>query len=232
MATWRHGSVRRAVPHSFSTNIRFHRMLRRSFIGTMAIALLGSQVLFAEGRAATGGSPSDFIRYLGDQAVAVLQQPGLTLEQREARFRELLSTGFDMSTIGRLVMGNDWRKASPEQQADYLELFNEFILRSYSSRFGGYAGERLNVVAERAAGQEDVLVTTRIDRPSGPPINADWRVRVIKDQYRIIDVMVEGISMVVTQRSEFASVINKSGIDGLIEILRARNDKLGATAGR
>ncbi len=207
-------------------------MFRRALLGFFVYALLGTGVFYTPGQAATGSSPSDFIRYLGEQAVAVLQQPGLTLEQREARFRELLGTGFDMNTIGRLVMGNDWRKASPEQQADYLELFNEYILRAYSARFGGYAGERLSVIAERPAGQEDVLVTTRIDRPSGPPINADWRVRVIKDQYRIIDVMVEGISMVMTQRSEFATVINKSGVDGLIEILRARNDKLGATAGR
>jgi len=205
-------------------------MSRRVLIGLLVFVLFGFRAFYATGQAATGNTPSDFIRYLGDQAITVLQLPGLTLEQRETRFRDLLATGFDMEFIGRFVMGNDWRKASPEQRADYLDLFNEYVLRAYSARFGGYAGERLNVVAERPAGQQDVLVTTRIDRPSGPPINADWRVRVIEDQYRIIDVMVEGISMVMTQRSEFASVINKSGVDGLIEILRARNDKLGATA--
>jgi phospholipid transport system substrate-binding protein len=207
-------------------------MSRRIIIALLALLLLGSRAFYATGQAATGNTPSDFIRYLGEQAVAVLQQPGTTLEQRETRFRELLAAGFDMEFIGRFVMGNDWRKASPEQRADYLDLFNEYVLRTYSARFGGYAGERLNVVSERPAGQQDVLVATRIDRPSGPPINAEWRVRVIESQFRIIDVAVEGISMVMTQRSEFATVINKSGVDGLIEILRARNDKLGATAGR
>lgn len=175
-------------------------------------------------------SPSEFIRHLGDQAVSVLRSPGTNIDQREARFRQLLASGFDMNFIGRFVMGRYWNRATPEQRGDYLNLFNEYILRTYSARFGGYAGETLNVVTERPAGKQDVLVSTRIERPSGPPINADWRIRVIDGQYKIIDVMVEGISMAITQKSEFSTVIQRNGIDGLIEILRARTDKMGATA--
>ena len=81
-------------------------MSRRFFLALMVFALLGFRPFLATGQAATGNTPSDFIRYLGDQAIAVLQQPGTTLEQRETRFRELLATGFDMEFIGRFVMGN------------------------------------------------------------------------------------------------------------------------------
>ena len=71
---------------------------------------------------------------------------------------------------------------------------------------------------------------TRIDRPAGPPIMADWRVRIIDKQYRIIDVSVEGVSMAVTQRSEFNAVIQNSGIEGLMEALRARTTMYQAKA--
>ena len=83
---------------------------------------------------------------------------------------------------------------------------------------------------ERPAGAKDVVVSTRIERPSGPPITAEWRVRVTDGRLRIIDVSIEGVSMVVTQRSEFASVIQRNGVEGLIEVLRARTTKMSITA--
>ncbi len=82
------------------------------------------------------------------------------------------------------------------------------------------------MVSERPTGAKDVVVSTRIDRPSGPPIAAEWRVRATDNRLRIIDVSVEGVSMVVTQRSEFASVIQRNGVEGLIEVLRAHTTKM------
>jgi phospholipid transport system substrate-binding protein len=73
------------------------------------------------------------------------------------------------------------------------------------------------------------MVSTRIDRPSGPPVEAQWRVRDNAGQPRIIDVMVAGISMVTTQRDEFAAVVQRQKVAGLIEVLRARTSKLPAT---
>ena len=167
---------------------------------------------------------------MGDQAIQVLQTPDLTLEQREGRFRAILRQGFDVDFIGRFVIGNHWRKASAQQKADYQQLFAEYIVQIYAGRFGGYAGEKLTIAEEKPAGKKDVVVRTRIDRPSGSPINADWRVRVTDGRYRIIDVIVQGVSMVMTHRQEFAALIKRNGVDGLIQLLHARVDKLPATA--
>lgn len=199
--------------------------LRRSIL-LFAIVVAVSA---ASGAGAVQGA-AQFIRQLGDEAVATLQAPNLTLDQREARFRGLLAEGFDLAFIGRFVLGRYWRAASPEQQSDYLALFSEFVVQVYSTRFGGYVGQTLTITGGREAGDKDVIVRTRIDRPSGPPIVADWRVRITGNQYRIIDVMVEGISMAVTQRSEFASVVRRDGIEGLLAVLRARTTKMPATA--
>ncbi len=173
---------------------------------------------------------SGFVQNLGDQAMGVLQDDGGTLAQRETQFRIILVEGFDLKLIGRFVLGDYWRKASEDQRENYLRAFGEFIVRKYSAMLGGYSEEKMTVVSEQAAGEKDIIVRTRIDRPSGPPIEADWRVRGQGGKQRIIDVMVEGISMAVTQRAEFRSVVRRHGIDGLIQILDAQSSKLSATA--
>ncbi len=193
----------------------------------LVVAMFGANAIVQA--AAESGGASRFIRDLGDQAIQVLQTPGLTLEQREGRFRDILRQGFNVDFIGRFVIGNHWRKASAQQKADYQQLFGEYILQTYASRFGGYAGERLAIAEEKPAGKTDVVVRTRIDRPSGSPINADWRVRVTDGRYGIIDVMVQGVSMALTHRQEFSGLIKKNGLDGLIQLLSARVGKLPAT---
>ena len=179
---------------------------------------------------ATEDDAARFIHQLGNRAIETLRTSDLTLDQREAQFRGLLREGFDLAFIGRFVLGKYWRAATPEQQEDYLALFGEYVVQTYSARLGGYSGETMTVVSARQASEKDFVVRTQIDRPSGPPVVAEWRVRTTGGGYRRIDVMVEGISMAVTQRSEFASVVQRDGIDGLLVILRARTTKIPATA--
>jgi phospholipid transport system substrate-binding protein len=100
-------------------------------------------------------------------------------------------------------------------------VFGEYVLKTYSVRLGRYAGATMTILSERPAGAKDVVVSTRIVRPSGAPIATEWRVRTTGGRYRVIDIMVEGVSMVVTQRSEFAAVIRRYRLQGLIEVLRA-----------
>ncbi len=203
-------------------------MTRRLFLSTIVGLWIGLGSFAVA--AVQPGAASELIRRLGEQAIAALGAPGASLEAREARFRSLLSEGFDLAFIGRFVLGRYWRQATPEQRSDYLALFGEYVLKTYSARLGGYAGESMTILSERPAGTKDVVVSTRILRPSGPPIEAAWRVRRIGGRYRIIDIMVEGVSMVVTQRSEFAAVVQRHGLQGLIEVLRARTTKLPAVA--
>ena len=173
---------------------------------------------------------AEFINRLGNQAIETLRATDLTLDQREARFRSLLSQGFDLRFMGRFVLGRYWRAATPDQRTDYLRLYGEFLLKTYSARLGGYSGETMTVTGARQVSDKDIIVSTNLNRPSGPSIAANWRVRKIDGQFRIIDIMIEGVSMAVTQRSEFASVVKRDGIDGLLTILRARTTKISATA--
>ena len=204
------------------------KFLRGAFLS--GVVLFYPNLLQAAATSQTIDGSAAFIRDLATQAIGILRSNSGHIEAREAQFRKLLSAGFDMPFIARFVLGKHWRKATPQQRADYQALFTEFILQSYSRRMGGYSGETFTVSGARAAGKKDVLVRTQIDRAGGLAIKAEWRVRPKDGRYRIIDIMVEGVSMAVTQRSEFNAVVRQHGMQGLLQILRARTEKFGVAS--
>jgi phospholipid transport system substrate-binding protein len=124
--------------------------------------------------------------------------------------------------VARLILGRHWRTASAAQQAEYLELFRAFALHTLASRLDVYGGQNFEITGARVVGRDDALVSTRI-LGEGPPLAVDWRVRQRDDDRMVaIDVIVEGVSLIVTQRSEFGAVIERRGIDGLLAELRRR----------
>ena len=191
-------------------------------------AVIGLAVLLSATKgpqASSGDDPAlTFIQSLGDQAVEALRaNVNSSFEEREAAFREVMVRGFDIPIMGRFVLGRHWRTASKEQRKDYMAVFVDFIVRVYASRFDSYGGELFTARSVIDDESGDKIVRAQIVRPSGgDPIAVDFRVRMRDENYKVIDVTVEGISMLHTHRVEFASVVNRKGIDGLLSDLRAR----------
>lgn len=192
-------------------------------------ALTLGHTAIAESKSAAG-NPEVFIEQLASQAIKVLSSQDGSLKEREDKFRTLLRNDFAMNDIGRFVVGPYWRRMSPEQRTDYLDLFGEWILKTYSIRLGGYSGEQFQVLNTTPAGQHDVLVKTRIDKSAGNGFNASWRVRKIDGGYKIIDIYVEGVSMAITQRSEFESILQRQGVDGLLGMLKDKVRKMSSAS--
>jgi phospholipid transport system substrate-binding protein len=141
----------------------------------------------------------------------------------------VLDEGTDLTLLGRLVLGRYWRQANPRQRSEYLQLFRHYMLQTFVQRLRQYVGsdlsyaaERFQIIASRPVGERDVLVQSRVAPPSAQPLRVDWRLRERPGEPVIIDLIVEGISLLVTQRSEFAAVLERSGVDGLLTELRAR----------
>jgi phospholipid transport system substrate-binding protein len=198
-------------------------------LGFYTIAMsLGLPAQSAELTQDSHDKPAKFIQGLANDAIAVLRDRQGSLDEREKRFRAVLKDNFAMAKIGRFAVGTFWRQMSAYQQQQYQQLFEKWILMTYSIRFGGYSGETLNVLKTIKAGKTDVFVRTKINSSSGRALQVDWRVRNIKDHYKIIDVMIEGVSMLVTQKAEFNAVLRQRGIDGLIKVLRMQLDRLAA----
>jgi len=165
---------------------------------------------------------STFIQDLSQKAIDVLRDQSKSETERETIFRGLLKDGFDMGFIGRFVLGVNWRTASEQQRTEYQSLFNEYVLKTYTARLGGFTNEEFKITGTQPAGKKDIMVNSQVLRQDGPPVTADWRLRLVDGEPKIIDVVVEGVSMSISQRQEFASVVQSKGIDGLIEMLRAR----------
>ncbi len=163
------------------------------------------------------------IQNLGDRAIAILADKNLNVEQRNNQFRDMLRNSFDLMTIGRFVIGRSWNAATPDQQKEYTKLFEELVVQTYSDRFALYTGEGFRVVSIRIEGEKDVVVNSEITHPDGSaPTTVDWRVRQRGDKMGIIDVVVEGVSMSVTQRQEYAAVIQDGGFESLLTMMRQR----------
>ncbi|HBM91160.1 MAG TPA: toluene tolerance protein [Rhodospirillaceae bacterium] len=175
---------------------------------------------------ASASSPQGlFIQHLGDEAIEILKKKDLTKEQRNKTFRNLLDGKFDLKTIARFVIGRNWRSATPAQQIEYLDLFKKLVVKTYSDRFSLYAGEGFKVRSVSPEGRRDFIVKSDITHPDGSkPTVITWRVRQKDSQMGIIDVVVEGISMSVTQRQEYSSVIQRNGgnIESLLSMMRQR----------
>jgi len=163
-----------------------------------------------------------FIERMAQDGIGLLGTSDLSDDQLQVEFRRLLKKSFDIKTIGRFALGSYWRSASKAQQKEYLSLFEDMIIRVYSKRFGDYNGEAVLVEGARPEGKYDILVFSSIVPKSGQKIKIDWRVRKKGKVYKVVDVVVEGVSMAVTQRSDFSSVIQRGGgnVDVLLEHLR------------
>jgi phospholipid transport system substrate-binding protein len=195
--------------------IRRPALIRTLLLGALLLAAMPPRFATAQ------GDPRSFIGTLGTEAIQVLG-PGVPEQQRLARFRELFRSDFDLPEIGRFVLGRYWRLATPEEQQAFLGLFEEYIVRAYSARLGQYAGEPFRVLGARPDGDETV-VSSQIVQQNGQPIEVDWLLIPTPAGYKITDVYIGGVSMAVTQRDEFASVIQRSGgVAGLLSQLRQK----------
>jgi len=194
-------------------------MTRRSVL-TAAFVLMAAALAPA---ALAAADPAAVINNLGNRALEVLGKSA-TPAQRAARFQELFREDFDVPGIARFVLGRYWKTATPEQQQEFVKLFEDYIALVYSAQLSAYSGETLKVTGSRP-GPEGAIVASEIVRPTGgSPVKVEWHLTDRNGTYKINDVAVDGISMAVTQRSEFAAVIQRSGgqVQGLITQLREK----------
>lgn len=176
-------------------------------------------------RADGGAEATGFIQTLGDKAVQVVANKTLTREQVTHDFRELLVAGFDIPAIGRFTLGRYWKIATEDQRRDFLKLFEDMIVQTYANRFSQYSGETFQATGAQAQDADGFLVKSVIMRPAtGQPVHVDWRVARVNGQLKIEDVLVEGVSMGVTQRDDFGAVIQRAGgeVSGLLDQMKQR----------
>lgn len=175
-------------------------------------------LVFAPGFAKAADA-ADLIINLSHQAIGILDGTPQSSDERKQKLEGLLRDSMDLPFVGRFVLGRYWRQLDSSQKQAYQTAFERYVLRLYAGQLNGYSGESFSVVGSRGIDDQDTVVNSQLVRKDRASVTVDWRVRQTGDSYRIIDVSVEGVSMALTQRQEFASIVQREGIDTLISRL-------------
>lgn len=169
----------------------------------------------------TASDPKAFIDDLGATVLDIIRSPNQSQAQRRDRFRTLFSDNFDVPSIGRFVVGRYWNRASPDDQQKYLDTFRNYVAAIYADQFSHYQGEGFKTSSVRPLGEGENLVSAQIERPNQPPISVQFRVKGSPGSFKIDDVTVENVSLIVTKRDEFSSVLEQSGLKGVTDRMQA-----------
>lgn len=183
-------------------------ILMKKFILMFISLFLWSEVLQAT---LTNKEAEVFMSDIGEKVIMLLTNQSMSDQERATQFREILETKFNLKAIGKFVLGRYWKQASPEEKKRFLELFKETTVASYATRFKDFTSEKFEILGSRSEADKGVMVSSQIVRPSGQTIPIDWKIFEKNGEIRIYDVILEGISMGITQRSEYASIIQQGG---------------------
>jgi len=211
-------------------------LFRNRLPRTLAVLVLAASTLlslpaFAE------KSPEDaqaFIQNLAQQAITTVADQKLSDAQRNDNFRKLFVASFDLPQISQFVLARYWRTATPEQQQDFMKLFQDLQVLNWAQRFKDYKGENLQVTSSAKDGDKGFAVDSQLNHPPSQPLPVQWKVRQGDDgQLRVTDIVVEGVSMAITQRSDFNSLLQGNGgkIDALLSALRTKVDQMRGSNG-
>lgn len=147
------------------------------------------------------------------------------IEEKNRIFKKLFTENLDLDFIGRYVLGRYWRTATPQQKKEFISLYKEFNVKTWSKRFDEFKGKSFVFEGTTSASNpKQVFVNTKVPMPEGAPVSVKWRVYENKGKLKIIDIIIENVSLAQTARNEYTMFISKSpkGIDGLLENLREK----------
>jgi len=185
----------------------------------------------AKSGAKAGENPEQFIKTLVDDSLEVVSKnkDKLKSDQRHLvieKVMNMLVQHFDFTRMTRLAVARNWRRATPEQKSQLSKEFRDLLVRTYSKALTEYDDQEIKIKLTKATPREsEAKVKSLIIDKSGNPIAMDYYLEKSENGWKIFDIEIEGISLVSNYRSSFARVVNNSGIDGLIDLLRKKNKK-------
>jgi phospholipid transport system substrate-binding protein len=179
---------------------------------------------------AAPASGSNTVQGLYDALISTMKNGRILGESgRFAQLEPVILRSFDIASMARLAVGPSWASLSEAQRQQMAESFGRYISAIYADRFASYDGHKLEVTGEQRA-PSGMMVKSQIIKTNGEPVEVDYMMRGSNDRWLISDIYLDGtISEVATRRSEFAAILKKDGIDGLIAALNRKADVLTGT---
>lgn len=168
---------------------------------------------------------SAMVEELTKEGIEKIINSNASQEEKNKIFKQLFTENLDLDFIGKYVLGRYWRTASAQQRKDFINLYKEFNVQTWSKRFDEFKGKKFVFKGTSSANNpSQVYVNTEVPVENGKPIDVKWRVYEHNGKMKIIDIIIENVSLAQTARNEYTSYIAKSpnGVDGLLENLRTK----------
>ena len=199
-----------------------HNLQRRLFLGLAGAAFGYTAFCRPCGVQAqpAPASATSFVKTAGDRLVAVINAPG-SIQDKRPRMTEIIEGVVDVDGVAKFCLGRFWRTASADQQKQYTTLFHNVLVNNITGKLGEYQGV-VFTVQQAQAREETTIVSTIVERPGNPPSKVDWVISDETGAPKVVDVIAEGTSLRLTQRSDYAAYLshNNNNIQALIEAMK------------
>lgn len=173
---------------------------------------------------AAAQSPSQVVDGLASQVIGILKNTALDSQQKRTQIENIAYNAIDFPTLSKLVLARNWPKFSPTQRSEFEQEFKQHLSMTYGRNIDNYKNEKVQILGERPEQHDDVTVQTKILRGGGSDdVVVDYRLRQTSGQWKIIDVIIEGVSLVANFRSQFQDIVSNGGPDRLIALLKEKN---------
>ena len=193
--------------------------------GRALLSLLGAVALLAlsAGGAGAEDGPRQVVETTANQVLAVLNQKELPLDEKRSKIEDIVYAHVDFETLSRLVLARNWKRFDERQYADFKNEFKRHLSGTYWKTLEDYRDQKVEVNGTRQEKNGDVTVRSTIEGERSEPIRLDYRMRSSSSKWMVIDVIIEGVSLVQNFRNQTQEIIGDVGIDGLIDRLRQKN---------
>lgn len=188
----------------------------------MGVSLFFSTVAKAEIDAAKAES---FVKEVTDSGIEDIINANVSQQVKDERFEKLFNKALDLNFIGQFVLGRYWRTATPQQKKDFIAVYRKLNIKTWSARFDEFKGKDFKFVGTTPSNSKNqIFVNSTVDMGEGEPAKVVWRVKQSGDNFKIVDIIIENVSLAITARNEYTAFIkNHNGdIDALIANLKEK----------
>lgn len=168
----------------------------------------------------------DFVKSITKQGIEEIINSDVTQAEKDQRFAKLFNEYLDLDFIGRFVLGRYWKTATPKQRSEFITVYRELNIKTWSKRFDEFKGKIFIFNGTTpSSSQNQIFVNSTVPMDQGAPAKVVWRVKETNGQFKVVDIIIENVSLAITARNEYTAYIRKSpdGIDGLINDLKKKS---------
>lgn len=196
----------------------------RKLIAALSLFAIAAHPVLAADSAAPNTPAAAYVQKLGDEVLLTISDKKIPQDKKQTTIEGMFKDNLDFDWVGKFVMGRFWREATDDQKKRYMEAYKNFLTKHYTARFSEYTSGSFKITGAKEMEKGDSVVSMEImsGNAGDPPVMIDYKVHKAGSGFKVFDIIVEGVSLITTQRSEFGSILNKDGIDGLITKLAAK----------